>query len=60
MDISSELTSYFNDTNYEKWSCMDCLEYLKEVCAHLTSNDRDEIFQNYKAQLPSMSSRSSM
>ncbi|RUS27311.1 hypothetical protein BC938DRAFT_483443 [Jimgerdemannia flammicorona] len=60
MDISSELTSYFNDTNYEKWSCMDCLEYLKEVCAHLTSGDRDEIFQNYKAHLRSMNSRSSM
>ncbi|CAG8673409.1 11770_t:CDS:2, partial [Ambispora gerdemannii] len=43
-------------TNFDHWTHINCLEYLAKVCEHLTSEDRNEIISQYKAQLRSISS----
>ena len=53
MNILSALTSY-------DWSHFGCLKYLANVCPHLTSEDRIEIFDSYKAKLRSIISSKSM
>jgi len=60
MNILSALTSYFDETYVDNWSHIDCLEYLAKVCPHLTSEDRIEILESYKAKLRSISSSQSM
>ena len=60
MNIQSALTSYFDDTYVDDWSHFGCLKYLAKVCPHLTSEDRIEIFDSYKAKLRSIISSKSM
>ncbi|CAG8731429.1 3212_t:CDS:2, partial [Gigaspora rosea] len=55
MNVLSALTSYFDETNIDNWSHISCLEYLAKVCSHLTSEDRIEILNSYKAKLRSIS-----
>ncbi|CAG8619211.1 11636_t:CDS:2, partial [Diversispora eburnea] len=59
MDVSTGVSSYFNSTENENWSFMDCLEYLSKQCVHLTSENRDEIFENCKIHLRSIISSKS-
>jgi len=60
MNILSALTSYFDDIYVDDWSHFGCLKYLANVCPHLTSEDRIEIFDSYKAKLRSIISSKSM
>ncbi|CAI2196622.1 5483_t:CDS:2, partial [Funneliformis geosporum] len=54
MNILSALTSYFDETIIDNWSHISCLEYLAKVCPYLTSEDRIEILDSYKAKLRSI------
>ncbi|GES94532.1 hypothetical protein RCL_jg5919.t1 [Rhizophagus clarus] len=59
LDISSGISSYFSNTEFEAWGYMGCLEYLAKVCVHLTSEDQDEILDKYRNHLRSISSSTS-
>ena len=56
MSIPDGLVSYFCRTNFDNWAFIDCLEYLAKVCERLRSEDRDEIINQFKVQLRSISS----
>ncbi|CAG8668875.1 6049_t:CDS:2, partial [Paraglomus brasilianum] len=56
LDISSGISSYFSNTEFEAWGC---LEHLAKVCVHLTSEDQDEILGKYRNHLRSISSSTS-
>ncbi|CAB4426900.1 unnamed protein product [Rhizophagus irregularis] len=56
-NILSALALYFDDTYVDDWSHFGCLKYLANVCPHLTSEDRIEIIDSYKAKLRSIISR---
>ncbi|RHZ71752.1 hypothetical protein Glove_253g30 [Diversispora epigaea] len=60
MNILNALTSYFDNTYVDDWSHIGCLEYLAKACSHLTSEDRIEILDGYKAKLRSISLSQSM
>ncbi|CAG8693554.1 4525_t:CDS:10 [Funneliformis caledonium] len=59
LDISSGISSYFSNTEFEAWGYMGCLEHLAKVCVHLTSEDQDEILGKYRNHLRSISSSTS-
>ncbi|GBB91372.1 hypothetical protein RclHR1_18600001 [Rhizophagus clarus] len=60
MNISSGISSFFHDSNIENWSLIGCLDHLVKMGVNLTSEDREEFIEEYKAQLLSLSSRQSM
>jgi len=56
MNISSGISSFFHDLDIENWSLIGCLNHLVKMRVNLTSEDREEFIEEYKAQLLSLSS----
>ncbi|CAI2191341.1 12949_t:CDS:2, partial [Funneliformis geosporum] len=51
MHISSGITQYLRDVTFTKWTVHDCLEFLAENCAGVTSKHCEEIIAELKHQL---------
>ena len=60
MHISSGITQYLMDVTFTKWTIHNCLEFLAENCAGVTSEHREEIMAEIKHQLHLTSTHNSM
>jgi hypothetical protein len=60
MHFSSGISQYLRDVAFTKWSIYNCLEFLAENCAGVTSEHREEIMAELKHQLQLTSTHNSI